>query len=386
MSAAQRWSLISLGLLVLGALAALGGWLALEEVEEEERFGASWRARANPYLALERLLTRLGLPAESHTTLPELLPGAEPTLVLVFANTPLPASAVDELATASAQGVQLVVGATGTLVEDPLLVALGLEVWGEPAAPIPLLFAELLDRPRGVAALRPTPLSTQPRAASPRSDVRLQAPAGGWEPLDTPALEDGSFHLAARPPTEDGRWGAVMALSDPSIFDNEHLLHDEHAALAWELANTGARRALLVVRSPSSPSVLGWLVAHAAPTLTSLGALCLAWMLWVSRRFGPLEAPPDPTRRQLGEALAANGAFLWRTRNAGLLVEALRAEAVLRRFGGRLPQDPATLQQAARRAGLDPAALEQALRGPPPTERGAFVRAVATLSALRRSR
>lgn len=377
-----------------GLLVLLGLGLAslFEQVEEQERIPPGWRARQNPHLALERTLTQLGLPTTSTTEL-DLEAPEEPwnTRLLLLRDQPLAPAEVDVLLGWVAQGGNLVyappVGEGDAPPEDPLLDRLGLRLSGTPQVPLPLSLFGLVDvpLPRRMRTVSP-PWAARPLALNPRSDVKLVADAPGWTVLDSPAeAEDLALIWLADSPQDPTLTERVVVLADRTVLDNEHLAEEDHAALAWALAHPGVTQAVVVYGARPGPDLSAWLWANARPAVISALVLALAWMGSAAQRFGPLLAPASLARRQLVEALRANGAWLWRTGNAATLLDALRAEVIWSRLGGRVPAGPEPGQRLAQRAGLDPEAVDAALRGPHPADRAGFVRAVVTLNILRRS-
>jgi hypothetical protein len=76
----------------------------------------------------------------------------------------------------------------------------------------------------------------------------------------------------------------------------------------------------------SHPSLLALLWHHGRAALAA-GAAVLAALLWRSAfRRGPLLQPAAGERRSIGEHVLAAGRFLWRNRQAALLLGALRRE------------------------------------------------------------
>jgi hypothetical protein len=120
------------------------------------------------------------------------------------------------------------------------------------------------------------------------------------------------------------------------------------------------------------------------------GAAFLALWVWKrGARFGPVLADPPREHRDFSEHIRATAAFLWRRREAAVLLAAPRAE-LAQRVALMRPDlssaSPAVVaRELARVSGLDAAAVGEALETQHPTEPAAFQRIVANLSRLRSS-
>jgi len=372
-----RWWICGLAV----AIPALLFLLLFRPVREEVDAGYRGAARANPYLAAERLFTRLGADAETvHGSLD--LPQGNATVILLGSE-PLPVNQdLDSLLDWVSAGGRLVVTPAGVASFDALLNQLGLEA----------------VRPESTEAL-----TQEADARGATETVEVDAP-GETSPLQV-AVPRGR-RLVPRATEKDGDEptaeasvlrhdelgaGEVYVLADGSFLRNESIGRLDHARLAWALADRGTSeptRVILAVRD-AVPSLAALLARHAWPALIAGALLLLAWLRLTMSRFGPALAAPSLDRRRLLEHVEAAGGFLWRQGGAGPLLESTR-RAVLARVHLREPAwetlPPEELaRRAARASGLQPGPVERALFGPVPGDGHDFVHSIQTLETVRRS-
>jgi hypothetical protein len=317
---------------VLGAVAAafvLG--FEKETVWVDTGYGAA--ARANPYLALERLLQRMGVPAHTHLQgALAALPPPQTTLLVPVTRLSLESRVPELLAWMQAGGRLIVVpnasvpGAAGA--EDALLAA----------------FDVTTGAAQGVG------FTAAPVAWPGRPALRGRVVQGI-------VLSEGARQPAWKVPA--GRHSAMLAfaegqgsltiLASAGFLTNGSLGDEDHALLAWLLASeAGAGRPVTIVArddAPGLPAVL-W---RAWPE-AMVGALCLlAAFLWRgAARFGPVSPAGDPPRRSLREHVEATGRFLWRTGRADALLAASRqslAAEVARRHPAWSREAPRDLEE-----------------------------------------
>lgn len=340
----MKQAAVAVVILLLALLAAAlvlllrgGEW---EEVVEQ--VGPAGPARENPYLALERLLSRMGVETRSAPILADL-PRPAPEVVFLLAPTRRAWPERDDRLLAWVdEGGHLVLGATDP---DPLLQRLDLERDG------------WLVRLRSETYLDPS----------------------DWEGLARP-VNAISF------PRNRGR---ITVLTGQDALAQRGLGEPGRAGLVWEIACLGAgppRRAL-VVHADEAPGLLQLLLAHAWPLVLALLLLLLTWLWGVSRRFGPLLPEVELARRSLAEHVQATGRLLWRHGRYEPLLLGPR-DALRERVRARHPElahleDGELAARLAPLVGLPPHELLAALTGP-----GAhpddFTRAVRTLARARK--
>jgi len=144
-----------------------------------------------------------------------------------------------------------------------------------------------------------------------------------------------------------------------------------------------------LVHRSEHDGLLAQLRRHFPELLTVLGLL-VAFALWhAGQRFGPLQAPLNPARRQLQEHLRGSAEFLLRHGRQHSLLQPLQQD-IQRRAGQRHPgfeQLPpsAQLPLLARLSSLPIASIELAMRPLPQQRLSAteFTRQVAHLQTLR---
>jgi hypothetical protein len=399
-----RSAALVLGPLLLGV--ALFG-ACFERRTEEVPVGYSREALTNPYLALERLLARMGHEVVSVDGLGELdaLPPPEAWLLLPTARDTLSAERSRALLDWVAAGGHLLL-VTWSLWEDasrrpdPILDGFGLQQhWGLSA-----------DGEPGDEGPEKTP-PPQPGAlgallgglGAPRAwDESLLAWPGRAEPLRLhfdPRFRwvdaEGRAHRIAAGPAgmhllvvEHGE-GLVTALTDDWLLRNAHVGEADHAELLTRLARQGGRAGpVWVVTSTRWPGLWSQAVRHALPALVSGGVLLLFWAWLASRRFGPLQPEPPPERRRWFEHLEAAGRYHWR-RDRGRALLASTRECVLRELARRRPElarldAPRREARLAELAALRDDEVARALGGWPrrPDE---FTTAIAQLERIRAS-
>ncbi|MCB9795766.1 MAG: DUF4350 domain-containing protein [Alphaproteobacteria bacterium] len=441
-------SVLTIGAMLL--LIVIGGlWWALERVEVETDGTQGPRARANPYLALTRTLDQMGLPT---TARPALVLPAEAEGSLVFLFPPPQRLSVEQAESALAwveRGGTLVVGLRQIGPEpDPLYQQLGLEQInegltirldeegeegeeaddsaapeGEEPAEDPAEDPEehiVEDPDADEASADEDAEDEEPpqdfiSLLSALSDVDEREPRllgmdyGDWEAevaegrwLQARGGELRATWLAGddpehRPPRftaarMDRGAGRLIALADPSLFDNAHLDDAEHARMLWEEwadPALGVERVVVIYRVDDE-DILDRLWTLAWPAVLSTLALVLVWLWGAWGRFGPLVAPPSKERRSLLEHIEATGTFLWRKGEQATMLESLRAEvlgSLSARHGGQgelSEQD--RVAALAERARVDPERVRLALHGGEDKDRRAFTDTVEALQELRRTR
>jgi len=101
--------------------------------------------------------------------------------------------------------------------------------------------------------------------------------------------------------------------------------------------------------NPGQPSLMKWLRTHAWAPISAAALAVLLW-LWKSiPRFGPVAPDPERARRRLLDHLRASGRFLWARGQGGRLLEVSR-EACLRKISRALPDfETATVSTQASR-------------------------------------
>jgi hypothetical protein len=322
-----------LALTVLGVVWFLQNY---ERAAGKEYVPPSGEARLREFLAAERLVERMGLPASELRALVDLdsLP-AHGVLLMPRRRQAIDAPHLVRLLGWVQGGGHLVAEAELPGVDDPLLDALG--VTRQPApGQAKLLVAELDER-------------------------RLKVFFGGRMALKSaarPRLEiDGQLLSFPR-----GR-GLVTVTTSLDFARNPFIGRNDHAELVWTLATLTPAPALRVFFHPERLSLWKFLGENALPALLAGFALLGLWLWRIVPRFGPLEPDLPPARRRLLDHLRASGRYLWSQGLRGRLGIAAR-DAALRRLGRAQPDFAAASEpeKAARLAALAGISLEAASR------------------------
>ena len=263
----QRATLV----MVAGLLTATVIFLALfERVERPHEGGLSGAARFNDYLAAERMLTALGVPADSTWGLTPLSDSG--VLLLLDSDLEFRTQIAAEVLDWTAAGGGLVI-ASPPLVPDPILEAAGIT----PA---------MAD---DTGVIEPSSLP-----------IVRQAHGSGW----------------------------IAVLPEAGRYTNDRIAEPGHADELWAVIATGGvpAQATLVIRG-ASRSLLSSLWQTAWPAMISLMVLVLAAGWRAARRLGPLLPDPETDRRSLLEHIEATGVFLWRQGHSAVLLDSARAAA-----------------------------------------------------------
>jgi hypothetical protein len=357
-----------------------------EPVKVREGSGFGPEARANPYLAAERLLERLGYPAWNERDSLEL-PSPTDTVILLGPQ-PLPSN--QDLASLLAwveSGGRLVATPAGATGFDAVFGHFGATV----TEPEPFDVEALLDAEASREVLE-VPTDDGER-------LRVEVPAGvslralGEEEADG-AEDEAAGELLWRFPYGEGD---VLLLAGDSFLRNDAIGRLDHAGLVASLVAGRldriadpdvVSRTVLVIRN-TVPSLAHLLARHAWAALVAGGLLLVAWLRLAGSRFGPALPEPAGDRRRLLEHVEAAGAFLWYQGSGDVLLEATR-RAVHVRIHRREPAwESLPRQELARRAAeaadLDPLPVERALYGVPCGDAQELVQSIQTLETVRRS-
>jgi hypothetical protein len=120
--------------------------------------------------------------------------------------------------------------------------------------------------------------------------------------------------------------GRIAALTSDEPLANATIGHADHAEflLRWLRDGREGRVPVWIFFEEKWPSLFTLLRQHAAPALAAAAILLLLWSWRSFWRFGPALPAPDPARRRWLEHLEAAGRFHWRQDHGRVLLEALR--------------------------------------------------------------
>ncbi len=355
-------------------LAALGGALIwflsnYDRVPVRQWTGYTGEARRHPYLALERLVQRLGGSARelrSVGQLGELPPGG--VLMLPGRRDGLTDSDRRRLLAWVQRGGHLVVEAEPYGAADPLLATVGvarLRNASKPAGGKPMIPG--FTWPGDTRPIRAT-LHPFPPLAHPQASTSL-----AWE---------GQNVLVVVP------WGKgrVTAVSSLTFLRNNAIGTAENATFAWRMLDAQGAQVAIFNR-PQKLSLARWLLLNAWPALAGAALLLALWLARIVPRFGPVTPDAPPTRRRLLDHLLAVGRFHWQRRRAGHLLEAAR-DAALRRLTRLRPDFAAAAprereQYLVETFALDPADARLVVAGgAAPRSQADLVRIIALFQTL----
>jgi hypothetical protein len=381
----------------LGVLVAAAVILAVANLKREEReidVGYQGEARGNPWLAAERFLAAMGLPARRASGL-AVLPPRDHMILLALPGHELDGARSERLLDWVEGGGHVIATATGSgtswadLSTDPLLTACA--VAGEPVesgkqdevdedAGIPSAFVRREERQLSVHGER------RPLRLLVRTDVCLR-PDGEQDTADGPVSDAAEHPVVATCRLGEGR---ITVLADLLFATNAELGERDHARLLWRLATLDRSPAgVWLVRRDTGPSLAGLVFGRGLPLAVALGLLGVAAAVRAAVRFGPPLPLPPRGRRSLLEHVEAVGALLWRRGRHDVLLSATRM-ALTARASARRPElqrlQPAErIAALAAAGGVESEALRVALEEPCTRDPEPFVRAVRTLQTVRRS-
>lgn len=328
-----RETLVMMLVAAIGVAATTWFLATHESVTESVWTGFRGEARRNPWLAAERFLNRVAVPAQELRTLPDLrtLP-PDGTLIVPDAHQSISRRLREALVDWVRQGGHLIVEAEPAQQDDPLLEAFGVQrSAAERDTHIP---------PSDDAGERKFDQVRLPNALAPTL-VDLHAAV---------SLEaDGAWYRAE---SQSGTWlvtlrfgdGVVTAIADLDYLSNGAIGSLDHAQFLWDLVrlrepatpDDSGVQPVLFFNHPGKLSLIDWLATNAWASLTGGAAALLLWLWHVIPRFGPVMPDPERTRRSLLDHLRASGRFLWSNGHAKRLLESSR-RACLRRIDRSLP-------------------------------------------------
>lgn len=376
----KRWRLPLL-LVLLGIL--LNACFTFESTETDA--GYSLEAVTNPWLVAGRVLERNGLKVRFAPAYARL-PASASVLVLA---TPLEYLDDSELASLMAwiqRGGHLVVevdadadaGNAAGRSRNPLLRRTGVR-----AAEHDFSKEESAQLNQEAAKPRDTRLSGE-GVLQTHFIARLHLLPGPQAPLWS--AEDSYGVHALRYRLGEGR---VTLLSDLKWMRNVSLGEGDHAGLLWRVVDTSSGHEVWMVHGTERPSLAALILAQATPLLVALG-LCIATWLWAaSRRFGPLQPPPQAGQRRLAEHLEASGRYLLRHDGLALLYASSR-ERLLAHVQRRHPQwrrlpNPELAARLAERARIESGAVLRVLETERPLHILQFAADLRLINRLRKA-
>jgi hypothetical protein len=180
--------------------------------------------------------------------------------------------------------------------------------------------------------------------------------------------------------------GQLTIVSDPGIWRSGRIDQLDHAYLLWVLSSDKGDFAIL---QPTRQDSIWVLMRRYAPELlTAIGAVVLAWLWHLGRRFGRVVPHNTTQNRALSEHFSATANYLWHRRAGDFLIAPL-LQQIVRRASLTLPgfaeADTERQQQLiGAHCGIDSATIGAAMTAQDFNE-ASFVRTVKLLKHIEQS-
>ena len=352
-----------------------------EQVPEEEWVGPRPVAYLNPLLAAQRFLRAMGIPTESIDNLQQLddLPPPSDVLLITTERLTLSPDHYERLLAWVERGGHLVVR-TREMEWDP-----DSEAWELQGGQDPLLERLGLEVDYGDYQEGPVPVPLREAQEELQVDLDNWIGFTGTRGADRVVSSDGRTHLVHRRLGD----GAVTVLGRLNFMSNWYIDEYDHAEFLWHLVNLHDEPGTVwLVHFDEMPALWAWLWMHARPLVLTLALLFGVWLLAVTRRFGPIQPVPPPTRRRLLEHVEAAGHFLWRrNRRAELIADVRHAlDARMCRVHPGWSELPARAreQHLARLTGMEPTQIHELLHREDYAHPQDFARLIKTLETIRK--
>lgn len=343
----------------LGVTGALWFRANFEQETKKVMVGFRGEARRNPWLAAERLLDRMHLPASDlreYDGLRKLEPNS--VLVLPQGRQTLSESLRARIVEWVQRGGFLVVEAEHPSIRDPLIEAFGVkrvEDAHNREADGHHKRAGGISRNNGEFDVKANHID---RDSLDLTLVRLPGSALTslvWMEADFSLVSERAWFRAGTDYSanilmlREGD-GNVVVVNDLDFATTGEITELDHAQFVVELARFAQRSGpVIFFINPGQPSLMKWLRTHAWAPISAAALAVLLWLWKNIPRFGPVAPDPERARRRLLDHLRASGRFLWATGQGGRLLEVSR-EACLRKISRALPDfETATVSTQASR-------------------------------------
>ena len=316
--------------------------------------------------AIAQLLKNGGVPVRRVTTVAQVRPAADTTVLVPIPQALSPAE-LEQLA--GRPGELVLIGA-----DEEQLQAVGAAATAAPPVPVERRRAAC-DLPAAVRAGEVDLGGTTYRPTGAADTVGCYASGGRATLLRLPAQ-----HLT------------LLGAGD--LLTNQRLDHRGNASLALGLLGTGRSVQWLLPRPGAGDTGGDRSLSDLLPRGLKLAALELlvaaaVLALWRARRLGPVVTEPLPVVVRAAEAVEGRSRLYRAARARGTAADALRAgtrDRVVRRLG--LSADAgraATVDAVSARTGRDPVEVDALLYGAAPGDDAALVSLAGNLSALEQS-
>jgi hypothetical protein len=122
-------------------------------------------------------------------------------------------------------------------------------------------------------------------------------------------------------------YGGVTFLNDLSIFTNEDLRDEEHAALFYNiLSKKDYSQNVVFINSLNSLTAWQWLWKNAKIPMAIFVICLFFYILKYTKRFGPSTPIESLDRRQILEHISASGQYFWRHKKQAVLMKKVKGE------------------------------------------------------------
>lgn len=380
----RMWITIAFAAVILGGLVvwtASQGRFVDETVEREPSF----EARSNALLAYERLLTKLGFPAESRRSVASM-PPLDHALVIHADGHTISRTMRERLVAWVERGGHLVIALPHTQ-RDAFRASGSDDDLNASSARARGTFASWFDF--SVKGHGPTFGAQRLELSGETYDVDFGRSAAIAAPKGERATSVGVIAPSPQFVSFPFGNGRVSVFGSAQPLENEHIAEHDHAAFGVAVLQLrpGTRGAWIVFDLDGRIGLFTRLWDAAWMVLAPLLALVGLWGWSVARRFGPRIADTSDDLRDFSDHLRASGEYLLRQREYTALVGSARA-ALMRTLAQRRPE---LAQRDARKreqelasvAGLSFDEVHDAIHSAPTSNH--FVRMVKNLDRIRRS-
>ncbi len=179
--------------------------------------------------------------------------------------------------------------------------------------------------------------------------------------------------------------GLLTVIGDGSIWDNNNIGLYDHAYLLEVLTDNTNK--VVFLRAAVVPSLLELMWDNFRELCVILSLILLLWLVYRSRRFGPVIDATDLGRRSFREHLSAVGDFFWRHKHRDALLDNAR-DAVWREFNkkyfsARNDSKDEKLQKLSTLSDTPAEIVQSLMSGEAPQDEFKFYQQVKSLQRLR---
>lgn len=181
--------------------------------------------------------------------------------------------------------------------------------------------------------------------------------------------------------------GRVIIWSTAEPFTNDGLQKKEHATMLWDMIQYAEAEKVWFVHS-SKLSFWKLLWEYGAYAIITLALLLFLWLWASTRRLGPLFKTVDNIGNTLSEHLHVSGSFFTKHRADALIIEEVKKKLFLklaRKTNLPINSDPEAILQACEKHSLLPTEQLTLLRSPLPKNKKEHLLYLSTIQQLYKS-